>query len=85
MLCLLGRPIGAVVFLQRGMLKVCLRTADNATNTSEVAKVHRFFLFVSVDPHGFRRILVFSCLHVDTLLKLRHMVEVESQAQVLSR
>ncbi|XP_047087934.1 uncharacterized protein LOC124699721 [Lolium rigidum] len=34
------RPIGAVVFLQRGMLKVCLRTADNATNTSEVAKAY---------------------------------------------
>ncbi|AQK87262.1 SEC14 cytosolic factor family protein / phosphoglyceride transfer family protein [Zea mays] len=33
------RPIGAVVFMQRGVLKVCLRTTDSTVNTSEIAKV----------------------------------------------
>uniref|UniRef100_A0A0E0MCU6 Uncharacterized protein n=1 Tax=Oryza punctata TaxID=4537 RepID=A0A0E0MCU6_ORYPU len=34
------RPIGAVVFMQRGLLKVCLRTTDNTTNTAEIAKAY---------------------------------------------
>ncbi|WVZ54307.1 hypothetical protein U9M48_005126 [Paspalum notatum var. saurae] len=34
------RPIGAVVFMQRGILKVCLRTTDSATNTAEIAKAY---------------------------------------------
>ncbi|VAH93453.1 hypothetical protein VPH35_066641 [Triticum aestivum] len=34
------RPIGAVVFMQRGLLKICLRTTDNSTNTAEVAKAY---------------------------------------------
>ncbi|OEL21804.1 hypothetical protein BAE44_0017174 [Dichanthelium oligosanthes] len=34
------RPIGAVVFMQRGILKVCLRTTDNAINTAEIAKAY---------------------------------------------
>ncbi|XP_044980683.1 uncharacterized protein LOC123447992 [Hordeum vulgare subsp. vulgare] len=34
------RPIGAVVFMQRGLLKICLRTTDNTTNTAEIAKAH---------------------------------------------
>ncbi|XP_006647316.1 uncharacterized protein LOC102700210 [Oryza brachyantha] len=34
------RPIGAVVFMQRGLLKVCLRTMDNTINTAEIAKAH---------------------------------------------
>lgn len=33
------RPIGAVVFMQRGIFKMCLRSTDKATNTSEIAKV----------------------------------------------
>lgn len=33
------RPIGAVVYMQRRNLKMCLRTTDGATDTSEVAKV----------------------------------------------
>ncbi|CAD6254643.1 unnamed protein product [Miscanthus lutarioriparius] len=32
------RPIGAVVFMQRGVLKVFLRTTDSTVNTSEIAK-----------------------------------------------
>ncbi|XP_015574171.1 uncharacterized protein LOC8279198 isoform X3 [Ricinus communis] len=32
------RPMGAVVYLQRNNLKMCLRSTDNATDTSEVAK-----------------------------------------------
>uniref|UniRef100_A0ACD5WAY8 Uncharacterized protein n=1 Tax=Avena sativa TaxID=4498 RepID=A0ACD5WAY8_AVESA len=34
------RPIGAVVFMQRGMLKICLRTRDSTTNTAEIAKAY---------------------------------------------
>lgn len=34
------RPIGAVVYLQRKNLKMCLRTVDAATDTSEVAKAY---------------------------------------------
>jgi len=34
------RPIGAVVFMQRGILKVCLRTTDNTTNTANIAKAY---------------------------------------------
>ncbi|KAF7053061.1 hypothetical protein CFC21_061060 [Triticum aestivum] len=34
------RPIGAVVFMQRGLLKICLRTTDNTTNTAEIAKAY---------------------------------------------
>ncbi|XP_020686844.1 uncharacterized protein LOC110102724 [Dendrobium catenatum] len=32
------RPIGAVIFMQRGNLKMCLRTTDCATDTSDIAK-----------------------------------------------
>ncbi|CAL5438410.1 unnamed protein product [Camellia sinensis] len=32
------RPIGAVVYMQRNNLKVCLRSTDTTTDTSEVAK-----------------------------------------------
>ncbi|KAI7991499.1 hypothetical protein LOK49_LG12G00381 [Camellia lanceoleosa] len=32
------RPIGAVVYMQRNNLKVCIRIANTATDTSEVAK-----------------------------------------------
>ncbi|GJN28228.1 hypothetical protein PR202_gb16327 [Eleusine coracana subsp. coracana] len=38
------RPIGAVVFMQRGILKICLRTTDYKTNTSEIAKVSLFII-----------------------------------------
>uniref|UniRef100_A0A0D9XPG0 DHHA1 domain-containing protein n=1 Tax=Leersia perrieri TaxID=77586 RepID=A0A0D9XPG0_9ORYZ len=34
------RPIGAVVFMQRGLLKVCLRTTDNTIDTAEIAKAY---------------------------------------------
>lgn len=34
------RPIGAVIFMQRRNLKMCLRSTDNATDTSEVAKAY---------------------------------------------
>ncbi|GMQ01397.1 hypothetical protein CsSME_00048048 [Camellia sinensis var. sinensis] len=34
------RPIGAVVYMQRNNLKVCLRSTDTATDTSEVAKAY---------------------------------------------
>lgn len=34
------RPIGAVIYLQRKNLKMCLRTVDAATDTSEVAKAY---------------------------------------------
>uniref|UniRef100_A0A6V7QXJ1 Uncharacterized protein n=1 Tax=Ananas comosus var. bracteatus TaxID=296719 RepID=A0A6V7QXJ1_ANACO len=34
------RPIGAVVFMQRGIFKMCLRSTDKATNTSEIAKAY---------------------------------------------
>ncbi|KAB1206717.1 hypothetical protein CJ030_MR7G013536 [Morella rubra] len=34
------RPIGAVVYMQRRNLKMCLRTTDGATDTSEVAKAY---------------------------------------------
>ncbi|CAI8618003.1 unnamed protein product [Vicia faba] len=34
------RPIGAVIFLQRNNLKMCLRSSDSATDTSEVAKAY---------------------------------------------
>lgn len=33
------RPIGAVVYMQRGNLKMCLRSLDSATDTSVIAKV----------------------------------------------
>lgn len=33
------RPIGAVVYMQRNNLKMCLRSTDSATDTSEIAKV----------------------------------------------
>ncbi|XP_077223717.1 uncharacterized protein LOC143857204 isoform X2 [Tasmannia lanceolata] len=32
------RPIGAVVYMQRRNLKMCLRSTDSATDTSEIAK-----------------------------------------------
>ncbi|KAI3445814.1 hypothetical protein Pfo_002479 [Paulownia fortunei] len=34
------RPIGAVIYMQRNNLKMCLRTIDSSTDTSEVAKVY---------------------------------------------
>ncbi|KAL9809829.1 hypothetical protein AtNW77_Chr5g0092981 [Arabidopsis thaliana] len=34
------RPIGAVTFVQRNNLKMCLRSTDAITNTSEVAKAY---------------------------------------------
>ncbi|KAJ7946804.1 Heat shock protein [Quillaja saponaria] len=34
------RPIGAVIFMQRNNLKMCLRSMDSATDTSEVAKAY---------------------------------------------
>ncbi|KAK7824796.1 hypothetical protein CFP56_034043 [Quercus suber] len=34
------RPIGAVVYMQRNNLKMCLRSIDSATDTSEVAKAY---------------------------------------------
>ncbi|KAI4299189.1 hypothetical protein L6164_032670 [Bauhinia variegata] len=34
------RPIGAVIFMQRNNLKMCLRSTDRATDTSEVAKAY---------------------------------------------
>ncbi|KAJ4819402.1 N utilization substance protein B [Rhynchospora pubera] len=34
------RPIGAAVFMQRGNVKVCLRSFDNMTDTSEIARVY---------------------------------------------
>lgn len=34
------RPIGAVVYMQRTNLKMCLRSNDSITDTSEVAKAY---------------------------------------------
>ncbi|GMH03049.1 hypothetical protein Nepgr_004888 [Nepenthes gracilis] len=34
------RPIGAVIYMQRNNLKMCLRSTDCATDTSEVAKAY---------------------------------------------
>ncbi|KAM5577588.1 hypothetical protein ABKV19_008101 [Rosa sericea] len=34
------RPIGAVIFMQRRNLKMCLRSTDTATDTCEVAKAY---------------------------------------------
>ncbi|CAJ1936176.1 unnamed protein product [Sphenostylis stenocarpa] len=34
------RPIGAVIFMQRNSLKMCLRSTDTSTDTSEVAKAY---------------------------------------------
>ncbi|KAK1267919.1 hypothetical protein QJS04_geneDACA006476 [Acorus gramineus] len=34
------RPIGAVIFKQRRSLKMCLRSTDNGTDTSEIAKAY---------------------------------------------
>ncbi|XP_047980672.1 uncharacterized protein LOC125222216 [Salvia hispanica] len=34
------RPIGAVVYMQRNNLKMCLRTVDSGTDTSEIAKAY---------------------------------------------
>ncbi|KAM7482366.1 hypothetical protein LguiB_006949 [Lonicera macranthoides] len=34
------RPIGVVIYMQRNNLKMCLRSADGATDTSEVAKAY---------------------------------------------
>ncbi|CBI35436.3 hypothetical protein VitviT2T_003841 [Vitis vinifera] len=34
------RPIGAVTYMQRNNLKMCLRSTDSATDTSEVAKAY---------------------------------------------
>nr|GMC76595.1 uncharacterized protein LOC109161432 [Ipomoea batatas] len=42
------RPIGAVIYLQRNNLKMCLRSTDSTTDTSEVAKLTGFCV-VKVD------------------------------------
>ncbi|KAJ0077846.1 hypothetical protein Patl1_37062 [Pistacia atlantica] len=34
------RPIGAVVYMQRNNLKMCLRSTDSTTDTSEIAKAY---------------------------------------------
>ncbi|XP_037496582.1 uncharacterized protein LOC105636022 isoform X2 [Jatropha curcas] len=34
------RPIGVVIYMQRNNLKMCLRSADTATDTSEIAKAY---------------------------------------------
>ncbi|XP_031383460.1 uncharacterized protein LOC116197449 isoform X1 [Punica granatum] len=34
------RPIGAVIYMQRNNLKMCLRSIDDTTDTSEVAKAY---------------------------------------------
>ncbi|XP_024031742.1 uncharacterized protein LOC21397918 [Morus notabilis] len=34
------RPIGAVIYMQRNNLKMCLRSIDSSTDTSEVAKAY---------------------------------------------
>ncbi|KAJ3671408.1 hypothetical protein LUZ60_007487 [Juncus effusus] len=34
------RPIGAVIYMQRGNLKMCLRSCDSTTDTSEIAKAY---------------------------------------------
>lgn len=34
------KPIGAVVYMLRNDLKMCLRSIDSATDTSEVAKAY---------------------------------------------
>ncbi|XP_049933149.1 uncharacterized protein LOC116251651 isoform X7 [Nymphaea colorata] len=34
------RPIGAVVYMQRGILKMCLRSTDSKADTSEIAKAY---------------------------------------------
>ncbi|KAL7002966.1 hypothetical protein U1Q18_004126 [Sarracenia purpurea var. burkii] len=34
------RPIGAVIYMQQNNLKMCLRSTDSATDTSEVAKAY---------------------------------------------
>ncbi|WJX46462.1 hypothetical protein P8452_33263 [Trifolium repens] len=34
------RPIGAVIYMQRNSLKMCLRSSDSTTDTSEVAKAY---------------------------------------------
>ncbi|XP_019165377.1 PREDICTED: uncharacterized protein LOC109161432 [Ipomoea nil] len=34
------RPIGAVIYMQRNNLKMCLRSTDSTTDTSEVAKAY---------------------------------------------
>ncbi|KAH9694794.1 Heat shock protein [Citrus sinensis] len=34
------RPIGAVIYMQRNNLKMCLRSTDSATDTSEIAKAY---------------------------------------------
>ncbi|XP_031281825.1 uncharacterized protein LOC116140318 isoform X1 [Pistacia vera] len=34
------RPVGAVVYMQRNNLKMCLRSTDSTTDTSEIAKAY---------------------------------------------
>lgn len=47
------RPIGAVIFMQRNTLKICLRSTDSATDTSEVAKVPSAFITLATLPFFF--------------------------------
>ncbi|KAL7199742.1 hypothetical protein ACSBR2_021948 [Camellia fascicularis] len=54
------RPIGAIGYMQRNNLKMCLRSTDTATDTSEVAKVCK------MEKHVF----VFLLLVLSTSLKI---------------
>lgn len=59
--CLWNRPIGAVIYMQRTNLKMCLRTIDSCIDTSEIAKVlqhgwqmmlvHSFYAVIYRQPH----------------------------------
>ncbi|RWW55715.1 hypothetical protein BHE74_00037620 [Ensete ventricosum] len=42
-------PIGAVVFMQRRNLKMCLRSTDCRTDTSEIAKLHLEVVSITFD------------------------------------
>lgn len=52
-----ARPIGAVAFMQRGNLKMCLRSTDGATDTAEVAKVRPRAATLLLE-----RIIIIQCL-----------------------
>lgn len=51
-----SRPIGAVIFMQRNNLKMCLRSTDSVTDTSEVAKVSSGFIIHATIHFFFVRI-----------------------------
>ncbi|KAF7143967.1 hypothetical protein RHSIM_Rhsim05G0097300 [Rhododendron simsii] len=56
------RPIGAVIYMQRKNLKMCLRSTDAGTDTSEVAKL---FLYCLSEREGiwWRRLPKFQLFH----------------------